>query len=281
MRSRATLLLLLAGALLGACTAPAAGSPKASSPSPTLAASNPPSVAGGPMIGSRTFVSTSVTGRDLVPGTAVTLRFNDGQLGAYTGCNSMSGGYHITGNTLYVEQMATTEMGCRADLMAQDQWLAAFLPGATTDISAAGLTLAKDNVTMTLVDQQTTNLLLEGRYWAVDGLVSGDAVSSVPQGVKAILKFVDGRIEVRAGCNQGSGTATVADGTITFGAIALTKMACSSDAMAVEKHVTAVLAGVQPYAIAGDSLTIGASGKDGLTLMGSVQPETTPNPGPS
>ncbi len=272
---------LTASALLGACTAVGGGA-GAGDQTPAVPASVPPSTAGGPQVSNRAFISTVLTGHALVPGTRVTLRFRDGDLGANAGCNSMSGSYDIAGDMLNLSQLATTEMACQADLMAQDQWLAAFLPGATVSLDATGMTLAKEGVTMAMVDQQTMNLPLEGTYWVVDGLVAGDAVSSVPAGVNAILRFIEGRVEVRAGCNQGSGTAAVDAGRITFGPVALTKMACSADAMAVEQHVVAVLAGVQPYSIAGDSLQLGASGRDGLTLKGATPPATAPSdPGPT
>jgi heat shock protein HslJ len=276
MPFRLTLLPLAAAILLGACTSTGGTGASATPP-----ASAGPSVAGGPpSMDGHTYVSTAVHGHDLAAGTRVTLMFRDGQLGAGAGCNSMSGSYRIAGDALHLDQMATTEMACQADLMAQDQWLAAFLPDAAITLDGTTLTLANGGVTMTLVDQQTTNLPLEGTVWTVDGLIAGDAVSSVPQGVTATLAFAAGRVSVRAGCNSGRGEASIADGEITFGPIGLTKMACGDAAMSVEQKVTAVLQGTQPYSIAGDALLLGVSGKDGLMLKGG-QPGTTPLPGPT
>ena len=270
MRFRTTVLPLLAAALLGACTASAVGSVSPSAKAPTPAPSKPPSAAGGGMIAG-TFVSASVTGHDLVKGTSVTLTFRDGQLSANAGCNTMSGTVGpVLGGKLSVGQMATTEMGCAADLMAQDQWLAAFLPGAMADFGPGYLNLTKGGVTVKLVDRQTTNLPLEGTTWTVNGLISGDTASSVQQGVTATLVFAGGKVNVNTGCNTGSGTATIADGRITFGPIALTKMACTTWAGSVEKAMTTVLTGTQAYAIDGTSLTIGGQGasKAGLMLTG-------------
>ena len=53
--------------------------------------------------------------------------------------------------------------------------------------------------------------------------------------------------------------------TITFGPIALTKMACEPAAMAVENAVTAVLNGAVAYTIDADVLTLN-SGDRGLTF---------------
>jgi len=277
MRPRAILLPALAAALLAACTAggaavtsPAAPSPPASPPAPAT------------QLDGRTFVSTGLTGRALVAGTKVTISFRDGQLGASAGCNSMGGAYTLAADaTLALGPMATTEMGCAAPLMAQDEWLGGFLPGATVVLSGTTLTLSKGGTTLTMADRATTDLPLEGTLWTLDGLVSGDTVASVPQGVIATLVFAGGRVAVRTGCNTGDGAVTVADGRISFGSLLLTKRACTVPAGEVESQVVAVLAGAQPFEIDGDRLTIGEAGGPGLTLRGSVAPADTPDPGPS
>jgi heat shock protein HslJ len=230
------------------------------------------------MVGNRTFVSTAVTGHQLVAGTKVTLAFRDATLSANAGCNSMSGDYHIVGGTLAVGVMSMTEMGCQADLMAQDAWLAKLLPGAKVQIGDALLTLTKGDVSIAFVDRQATNLPLEGTLWTVDGLVSGDTVSSVPGGVTATVVIHGGDAGVFTGCNSGSVRVTVGDGTIAFGPMMSTAVGCAGGAATVERAFLATFEGAQPYKIDGDSLTVGASGKTGLTFKG-----TTPKPsaGPS
>ena len=106
---------------------------------------------------------------------------------------------------------------------------------------------------------------LFGTRWVVDGLVSGDAVSSMPVGVVAALTFAEGRVTVEAGCNRGGGAVTVSDATLTFGPIALTKMACEDGAMEVERIVSAVLSGEVRYAIEASTLRLDAA-TVGLTL---------------
>jgi len=283
MPARPMLMTALALALVAACSASGGGSTPSGAgspaPSPSSPPGSPPRPAAGAALDGHAYVSTGIAGRALVPGTVVSLRFAQGQLGANAGCNSMSGAYGVVDGKLDVGAMATTEMACDADRMAQDQWLGSFLPGAAVALEGTTLTLANGGVTMTLVDRETTNRSLEGTYWGVDGLVSGDAVSSVPAGVDAVVHFAGGSVDLRAGCNRGSGTATVTGGRITFGPIALTRMMCGPAAMAVESHVLGVLTGTQPYAISGDTLTIGASGKDGLLLKaGTAPPPSDPGP---
>ncbi|MHB8958056.1 MAG: META domain-containing protein [Candidatus Limnocylindrales bacterium] len=222
------------------------------------------------MVGNRTFVSTGVTGHQLVAGTKVTLTFRDATLSASAGCNSMSGEYHIVGSTLSVGSLATTEMGCQQDLMAQDAWLAELLPGATVQLGSTSLTVTKGGVALEFVDRQTTNLPLEATMWTVDGLVSGDAVSSVPQGVAATLVIRGREAQVYTGCNWASVAVTVADGTIAFSPMSMTARGCTGGATPVEQAVMAALEGVQPYVIAGDSLTIGTVGKAAIMLKGTA-----------
>ena len=58
------------------------------------------------------------------------------------------------------------------------------------------------------------------------------------------------------GCNTLNGPATVGEGTIAFGPIATTRMACPEGVMGLEAHVLAVLDGEVTYTIDGDVLTL-------------------------
>lgn len=248
-----TALLLAAALIILGCSA----SGGAASPAPS-----PGSLDG------RTFLSTNVQGRDLVPGSTVRMTFGSGgQLGISAGCNHMSGGYTIVDGRLTTGQMAMTEMACAEPLMAQDTWVAAFVGGAALTLAGDTLTLKNGDVTMTLTDRVVADpdRPLEGTRWVVDGIVTGDAVSSVPMGVIAALTISNGKMHVEAGCNTGAAAVTVTDTTLTIGPLALTKRACAADAMAVERAVTAVLMGTVGYAIEADVLKVTAPGA-GLML---------------
>ena len=248
MRHRASVAFLLTSALLlGAC---AGGS------------STPPDGTGAQDLDGRTFLSTGIEGRILVAGSRIRIAFQDGQVSASGGCNSMGGPYRIDGDRLVAGSLATTEMGCDEPLMAQDAWLADLLGGATMALDGDTLVLATGSVRLTLDDREIADpdRPLLGTRWVVDGMISRDAVSSVPVGVTAALTFSDGRVDVEAGCNRGGGTAEVGDTTITFGPVALTDMACAPDVMAVEGVVAAMLSGEVPYSIEAGSLTLGVGG---------------------
>jgi heat shock protein HslJ len=237
-------MFLLSAVLLAACSA--AGAPGQSAAS----------------LDGRTFLSTAIDGATLVPDTQVRLSFTDGNLSANAGCNHLGGAYTIDGDRILTDQMSTTEMGCEERLMGQDQWLAEFLSGVTFSLEGDNLILANGDVRLTLTDKEivTPDQTLEGRTWTLDGIVTGDAVSSVPVGVTASIKIGGGRVEVNAGCNMGGGSVEVTADTLTFGPIATTKMACEAGPASVETAVLAVLSGPVTYAIDADLLTLDAGG---------------------
>lgn len=249
---------LLAAAVWGIAVTACAAVGTTPTPSGTVAAE----------LDGRTFLSTGVSGRVLVAGSTVRLAFAGGRIAASAGCNSMSGAYTLDGSVMRAAQLATTEMACDPALMAQDRWLAELLAGAVVALGGDTLTLARSGVTLTLVDREVADpdRLLTGTRWVVDGLVDGDAVSSIPSDVRASLLFSDGRVSVEAGCNRGGGTVTITATTLAFGPIALTKMRCEGAAQAVDQAVTAVLVSrAVGYAIDADTLTLDAGGQ-GLLL---------------
>ena len=252
--TRPTLLLSLAIAattLLGACSAAAAPSVAPSAPSPTVEG--------------KTYLSTDVKGAILVPGTRIRLTFKDGSLNAHGGCNAMGGAYTIVDDRLKATQMFMTEMGCDEPRSQQDVWLARLLGGATLTLAGDTLTIDDGTIRLTLLDRviASPDKPIEDTRWVLDGIVSGDSVSSVPAGVTASIRIVSGRAEIEAGCNTGGGTVVVSADTLAFAPIGLTKKACEAGPMAVETAVIGVLAGTVGYTIEANVLTLDA-GNTGL-----------------
>lgn len=221
----------------------------------------------GLLLEGRTFLSTGIDGRSLVAGPVVRISFQDGRVSASAGCNTMSGPYHIDGNVLVAGQLATTEMGCEPQLMAQDTWVGDLLDGATIALDGNTLTLTKAGVRVTLADRAVADpdRPLTGTPWLIDGMVNGGTASSIPAGITAAITLTDTHVDVEAGCNRGAGTVIITDTTIEFGPIALTKVACDPSVMAVEQAVTRTLAATVTYRIQADTLMIQA-GEIGLML---------------
>jgi heat shock protein HslJ len=158
--------------------------------------------------------------------------------------------------------MASTMMACEEALMDQDTWLSEFLT-SSPEIALDGgtLTLTGSDATISLEAKAATPL--EGTTWVLTGTVATEAVSSLPADADASLTITDGQAAIRTGCNSGSTSVEITDTTMTFGPVALTKMACPEELTALEASVIAVLDGEVTYEIAGDTLSIRKDGADG------------------
>lgn len=226
------------------------------------------------LLSGRTLVVTTVTDdgqpHDLVPGSQVRFTFDDTTMGITAGCNHLSGDYSLDGGRLTVGPIGGTEMGCSAPLMSQDAWLSGLFEEPVT-VGGDPLTFRAGSVVLTVADREdvSPDLPLTGTHWVLDGMIDGDAASSVPNGVEAWLEIADGgTATVNTGCNQGSGRVTVDDATLTFGPLATTRKLCkftSNGGQEVEQIMLAVLDGETTYTITERSLTI-TRGQQGLTF---------------
>ena len=72
-------------------------------------------------------------------------------------------------------------------------------------------------------------------------------------------------MSISTGCNSGSAEVTVTDDAVTFGPMALTRMACEGDVMEFENAVVQVLGDPLEYTLEGDELTL-SNGESTLTL---------------
>ena len=106
----------------------------------------------------RSFTSNSVTvGGEpftLVAGTQLHLTFTDEAITAQAGYNTMSGIATTNDDVLRLSDgLATTEMGCDAQLMKQDEWYA--------DILMASPTVAVDGDVITLSSKDSVVMMTE------------------------------------------------------------------------------------------------------------------------
>ncbi len=225
----------------------------------------------------RAFLSVAVTDagapRSLVPGTRIRLDFRGSELGANAGCNSIGGTYAIQDGTLILDAAGMTEMGCDQPRHEQDDWLVAFLSSRPTmKLSGDELTLESGTIAIRLMDRTVVepDVALVGPTWTVDAVVSGDAVSSIPGGAVATLRFhQDGTVEVNTGCNQGSGTWKTVGPGIEISDLMLTKRACDAVNGGLEGAVLGLIeAGPMAAVIDANVLRLQA-GQIGLNLRAS------------
>jgi len=215
-----------------------------------------------------TFVSTRVTkgGHDypLVRGTRINLQFWDSRLSAQAGCNILGGDAALRDGVIDVGGgLSMTEMGCAQRLMRQDDWLADLLGnGPMATLEDDQLTLTSGDTVVDFLNEETANpdRPLTGTTWTLEtlgGSAADSSAASVPSGVTSTLSIdEDGRVSIMPGCNGGGGEATIGDGVISFGPIALTRMACPSAEMETENFVMRVVDGEVHYSIDADTLTL-------------------------
>lgn len=192
---------------------------------------NPPGV----RLSGREFVSESLEGRELVPGTEIRLRFGDTTLSASAGCNSMSGTYEFDGYALMMSSMSMTEIGCEAPLHEQDEWLVGFLMAhPTTMLTEPRLSLSTEDETLIMIDRElaSPDRPLVGTHWVGSGIGDGTGVSFGPGSSLITIDFgADGIVEAFTGCQNGSGGFTSSATTIVFTDLAFDGEPCTDPNM--------------------------------------------------
>jgi heat shock protein HslJ len=92
-----------------------------------------------------------------ISGTTITATFEDGQVSGSAGCNSYSGSYQVSGDTITVGAVAITEMACLEPegVMEQELLFVEFLTDAQTFRIADGQlqTFRPDGEALTFVPQ--------------------------------------------------------------------------------------------------------------------------------
>jgi heat shock protein HslJ len=81
----------------------------------------------------------SLVGKDVLPGTTITLKFADDQVSGSAGCNQYGGSYKARQDSLSVGDVFSTEMGCpepEGILEQEGVYLTALRAAATYQITA-------------------------------------------------------------------------------------------------------------------------------------------------
>ncbi|WP_330272556.1 META domain-containing protein [Lentzea sp. NBC_00516] len=238
----------------------------------TATACGSPSTGQSANLRGKVYVSSSVTEqgkpRAMVEGTRVELRFtDDGRLIATAGCNQMQGPVTLDDGKLTVAELGMTAMGCpKPELHQQDEWLSKLLRSTPSwKLDGTNLVITGADTEIVLATEQPATL--EGT-WTVDGLVTRDAVSSLPAGVKVTVSFRGSVMAVDTGCNLRGGDLPyeLSGQTIKVELGPITDKGCG-EVNEVETAVTEALGkGEFTYKINRTSLILTNAEGSGLTL---------------
>ncbi|GGM02102.1 hypothetical protein GCM10011594_22750 [Nakamurella endophytica] len=201
--------------------------------------------------------------------------FAGDRLSADAGCNIHSATVVLRDGRLAVSDVVASDMACPGARGADDAWLARFLAagpeyrrdGGTVVLSATGATVR-------LEAEQPRRLT--GTQWVLDGLVTGDTVSSVPGGLAPTVVLSRDQLQISGACNSGSGPVTVTEDELRIGSVITTQRACGGARDDVDRALLAVIRGTVAYRVDGNRLTVTA--EDGRGLVFAAAQEPVPGP---
>lgn len=197
-----------------------------------------------------------------------TMAFQTDRVSGLASCNGYSAGFNQTSTGISITPGPVTAMACSPEtVMTQETAFLAALSAANTARSAGdGVEILDANKTVVLTLAKIVDTPLEGTTWTLTGIRTAQAVTSPVADSDVTVSFANGSLSGKA-CNRFTGTATAANGTLTIGALASTKMACASEELSKqETKVLAILQSATGYAISGTTLTITAASEQGLTF---------------
>jgi heat shock protein HslJ len=197
----------------------------------------------------------------------VTMTFDGAGVSGTAACNSYGGTFDITDGKISFSEMFRTEMACfPTEVMdLEENYLAALLTVTEVSLSDGYLVLSGDTTTLEfeeLPPVPTADLL--GTVWVLDGLISGDSVSSVAGDRATLELFSDGSLLGSTGCRTLSGTYVESAGSIETSNLSADGE-CPDDLFDQDSHVISVLGGPFQVEVDGQSLTLTRSGGEGLT----------------
>lgn len=214
---------------------------------------------------------TELPGRALPSGTglaAVTLRFENGRVYGFAGCNQFSGAYTLEGTIVTIGELAATAMACPEPAMSLERdFLASFSGALAVAILGDEMTLTRPNGSTALRFERQALPRLAGVEWEVTGFNNGrQAIVGVLNETRITLKFEDGQVSGSSGCNRFGGSYSTDEGTLSIGMLRTTRMACPGEVMEQEQQFLAALKSASSWVIVRGMLDVHrADGERALT----------------
>jgi heat shock protein HslJ len=196
----------------------------------------------------------------------ITLSFTEDGAGGTAACNGYGGSYSISGNELTLSEVFQTEMACMPEetMESEQKYLEALGRVAKFTMTEVTLTLVGEGVELryVLLPRVPTSELT-GTVWVLDGLVGGDAVSSVG-GERATLElFSDGSLLGSTGCRSLNGSYTISGAEVRLTDLAV-EGECPAGLQQQDDQVVTVLGDGFRATVDGQTLTLTIAGDEGL-----------------
>jgi heat shock protein HslJ len=196
----------------------------------------------------------------------ITITFEDHQVSGTASCNGYGAGFELSGSSISFGDLAMTEMACfPEETMEAEALFAEAITRVDTVAFDGELTLSGDGVEMVfealapVPEAELTNTV-----WVLDGLISGDAVSSV-SGERATLElFTDGSVLGGTGCRLLHGQYAISGAEVVFTELSA-EGECDPSLADQDGHVVTVLGDGFRVEIDGERLTLRSTGGEGLT----------------
>jgi heat shock protein HslJ len=106
---------------------------------------------------------------------------------------------------------------------------------------------------------------LEGVTWVLDAASAGSLVDHVPSHARVDLRFQDGEVSGKSGCNSYGGSYEAGDGSLSFGQMSMTQMGCDDALMALESAYLDALGATTGFQISNSGLVL-TGGQVALTF---------------
>ena len=213
-------------------------------------------------------VSGTVHGAEIpiVEGHPITLSFTGEEAGGTAACNGYGGTVTVSKSEISFSDLASTAMACIPDSVMESEtaYLEALPLVESFSMTEGELRLVGHGVELTYMAlPPVPTSELTGTVWVLDSLIQGDSVSSVA-GERATLEFfTDGSMLGSTGCR------TLDAQYIVSGAeVIMTEMSahgeCPTELEAQDSHVVTVLGDGFRATTQANTLTLTASGEQGL-----------------
>ncbi len=210
-----------------------------------------------------TMAGNAITVIDEYP---VTLTIEGDRAGGTAACNGYGGRVEIDGTTIAFTDLGITEMACidPGVMDSESAYMQAFAGVDTYTREGETLTLTGTDVSLVyelLPPVPTADLV--GTVWVLEGLVSGEAVSSVSGDRATLEMFSDGSLIGSTGCRTLTGSYEVFGASVSFTEFGADGE-CPSELSDQDDHVIGVLGDGFSVKIDDETMTVTSAGAAGL-----------------